>query len=73
LALVVELLHGVKASWRDPAKFSFAHGGKDGHPFPVDRTTYDQSIEVLREAVNRARIGDRERMEALRRLAQSRI
>ena len=71
LALVAELLHGVQASWRDPAKFSFAHGGKDGHPFPVDRRTYDQSIEVLREAVTRARIGDRERMEALRRLARS--
>jgi len=70
LALVAELVHGVEASWRDPAQFAFAHGGKDGHPFPVDRPTYDHSIEVLREAVNRARIGDRDRMEALRRLAR---
>jgi len=70
LALIAELVYGVPASVRDPAKFSFAHGGKDGHPYPVDRETYDRSIEILREAVNRARIGDREKLEALRRLAE---
>jgi hypothetical protein len=69
LALIAELVYGVEASTRDPAKFSFAHGGKDGYPFPVDRDTYDRSIEVLREAVNKARIGDRDKLEALRRLA----
>ncbi len=69
LALIAELVYGVRASTRDPAKFSFAHGGKDGYPYAVDRDTYDRSIEVLREAVNRARVGDREKLEALRRLA----
>jgi hypothetical protein len=54
---------------RDPARFSFAHGGKDGHPYPVDRRTYDRSIEVLRTAVSRAKLGRREKLEALRRLA----
>lgn len=68
LALISEIVYGVPASVRDPARFGFAHGGKDGHPFPVDRETYDRSIEVLREAVRRARLGQRERLDALRRL-----
>jgi hypothetical protein len=69
LALVSELLYGAKASVRDPARFSFAHGGKDGHPYPVDRETYDRSIEALRVAVKRAKLGQREKLDALRRLA----
>jgi len=69
LALVSELLYGAKASVRDPARFSFAHGGKDGHPYPVDRETYDRTIETLRGAVQRARLGQREKLDALRRLA----
>jgi hypothetical protein len=69
LALIAELVYGVRASVRDPATFSFAHGGKDGYPYPVDRDAYDRSIEILREAVNKARIGEREKLEALRRLA----
>jgi len=69
LALVSELVHGAKASVRDPARFSFAHGGKDGHPYPVDRETYDRTIEALRAAVERARLGQREKLDALRRLA----
>ena len=68
LALLSEVVYGEPASFRDPARFSFAHGGKDGHPFPVDRETYDRSIEWLREAVARARIGDADRMRALRSL-----
>jgi len=68
LALVSELVYGAKASVRDPARFSFAHGGKDGHPYPVDRRTYDRSIEALRAAVERAKLGQREKLEALRRL-----
>lgn len=68
LALLSELLAGVPASWRDPARFSFAHGGKDGHPYPVDRGTYDRTIAVLEEAVRRARVGYTDRLEALRRL-----
>jgi len=70
LALIADLVYGAKASVRDPATYSFAHGGKDGIPYPVDRPTYDRSIEMLREAVNRAKVADRERLEALRRLAR---
>jgi hypothetical protein len=69
LALIAELTHGTPASYRDPARFSFAHGGKDGYPYPVDRDSYDQSIDWLREAVARARLGDSDRLQALRRLA----
>ena len=72
LALIADLVYGAKASVRDPATFSFAHGGKDGIPYPVDRSTYDRSIEVLRDAVNRAKVADRERLNALRRLARYR-
>ncbi|MHC4201034.1 MAG: DUF763 domain-containing protein, partial [Planctomycetota bacterium] len=56
LALASELIYGEPASARDPARFSFAHGGKDGHPYPVDRTTYDRTISLLGETVNRAKI-----------------
>jgi hypothetical protein len=70
LALLAEIVHGAPASARDPARFSFAHGGKDGHPFPVDQRTYDVSIEWLREAVTRARLGRTDRMDALRLLAR---
>ena len=62
--------YGAKAGTRDPATFSFAHGGKDGIPYPVDKDTYDRSIEILRQAVNRAKVADRERLHALRRLAR---
>jgi hypothetical protein len=68
LALLSELLAGAPPSWRDPARFAFAHGGKDGIPFPVDRTTYDRTAEMLEEAVRRARIGEPDRLQALRRL-----
>jgi Uncharacterized conserved protein len=49
LALVAELVYGERPSWRDPLKFSFAHGGKDGLPFPVDRETYDRTIREIEE------------------------
>lgn len=70
LALLSEVVHGAQASFRDPARFSFAHGGKDGHPYPVDRQTYDQSIHILKEAVEHAKVGDRDRLEAIQRLNQ---
>jgi hypothetical protein len=70
LALLSEVIHGAEPSFRDPARFSFAHGGKDGTPYPVDRQTYDQSIQVLKEAIRRARVGERDRLEAIRRLNQ---
>lgn len=68
LALLSELLAGAPPSWRDPARYSFAHGGKDGHPYPVDRKTYDSTIEILERAVRAAKLGRRESLEALRRL-----
>jgi len=68
LSLVSELVYGAPASFRDPARYSFAHGGKDGHPFPVDRATYDKSIEILARAVEKARIDNSEKRQALHRL-----
>ncbi len=69
LSLISELIYGAAPSFRDPARFSYAHGGKDGHPYPVDRETYGQSIEVLRRAVSAAKMGEYDRTRALRRLA----
>jgi hypothetical protein len=68
LALVAEVLHGAPSRFRDPARFSFAHGGKDGHPFPVPLDVYDRTIGVLRDAVARGKLGNDERLAALRRL-----
>jgi hypothetical protein len=70
LALTSELVYGARASFRDPARFSFAHGGKDGTPFPVDRQTYDATIEVMHKALNRAKIDRGEKVRAFRRLAE---
>jgi hypothetical protein len=70
LALASELIYGTEASTRDPARFAFAHGGKDGIPFPVDRPTYDRTISVLNRAVSRARIDRSEQIKALKRLAE---
>jgi len=70
LSLIAELVYGTPASYRDPARFSFAHGGKDGHPFPVDRRVYDRSIESLRRAVDAARLGRNDKIAALKRLAR---
>jgi len=69
LALASELIYGTHASTRDPARFAFAHGGKDGIPYPVDRATYDRTIEILGRAVGRAHIDRTERINALKRLA----
>ena len=70
LSLIAELIYGVAPSYRDPARYSFAHGGKDGIPYPVDRETYDKSITFLRDVINRSRIGLQEKNGALRRLAR---
>lgn len=70
LALVSELVYETPPSFMDPARFSFAHGGKDGHPFPVDKKTYDRTIDSLQVCLDKARIGDREKIDALRRLSQ---
>jgi hypothetical protein len=69
LSLLAELLYGAPTSHRDPARFSFAHGGKDGTPFPVNREVYDHTVATLEQAVARAKVGDRERLQALRRLS----
>ncbi len=61
---------GVVESRRKWADYSFIHGGKDGHPFPVDRATYDRNITVLTEAVRKARLGETEKSDALKRLAK---
>ena len=70
LALASELVHGTPASLRDPARFAFAHGGKDGTPFPVDRPTYDRTIEILGKALNAASVDRSEKVKAFRRLGR---
>ena len=69
LALVAELTYGEPASVRDPVSYAFAHGGKDGTPFPVDRSTYDVTVESLRRALGEAKAGRTEKVQALKRLA----
>jgi hypothetical protein len=68
LALIGELVHGTKVSWKDPVKFSFAVGGKDGVPYPVDRTAMDRATEILKAGVEAAKLGDKEKMAAIDRL-----
>lgn len=68
LALTAEVLYGTPVSFRDPARFAFAHGGKDGHPYPVDKGLYDATIEMLRQAVRRTRLSPKEKSGAQRRL-----
>lgn len=68
LALVAEVVHGAPSRFADPARFSFAHGGKDGHPFPVPLKTYDESLGVLRRALDAAKLGHTEKLEGFRRL-----
>jgi len=68
LALISDLIYGEKPSWKDPIKYSFTVGGKDGVPFPVDRKAMDEATEIIRMGVKQARIDDKERLHALRRL-----
>lgn len=68
LALIAELVYGEKPSWNDPVKYSFAYGGKDGVPYPVNRRAMDESINILREAVQAAKTGDKEKTRALQSL-----
>jgi hypothetical protein len=68
LALLAEVIHGAPTRFSDPARFSFAHGGKDGHPFPVPLKTYDASLRVLRGALDSARVGQSEKLGAFQRL-----
>jgi hypothetical protein len=68
LAFVAEVLHGAPSRFEDPARFSLAHGGKDGHPFPVPLKVFDETIRVLKRAVQRAKLGSSEALAAMRRL-----
>ena len=68
LALVSEVIHGTPSRFRDPARFAFAHGGKDGHPFPVPVNVYDETIGILQTAVHKAKIGQSEKMDAIKSL-----
>jgi hypothetical protein len=70
LSLTAELLFGASPSFEDPARFAFAHGGKDGHPYPVDRQTYDRTIDFLARVVGRARVDRSERRGAFERLSK---
>ncbi len=73
LAMVAEVVHGAPCRFADPARFSLAHGGKDGHPFPVPLGAYDETIRVLKSAVRKAKLGREEELGALQRLdAQAR-
>ena len=68
LALVAEVVHGTPSRFNDPARFSFAHGGKDRHPFPVPLKTYDESVNFLRTSLDAAKVGDKEKLDGFRRL-----
>jgi uncharacterized protein len=69
LSLISELIYDIPVSLRDPASYSFAHGGKDGFPYPVDRKIYDASIQFLIQTVEKIKIGDKEKLNTLRRLS----
>ena len=68
LALVAEVVHGAPTRFDDPARFAFAHGGKDGHPFPVPLKVYDESIAVLRRALDSAKLGHTDKLGGFKRL-----
>ncbi len=70
LALISELVYGSKPSWEDPVKYSFTHGGKDGFPYPVDKEVYDNSINVLKEALDSAKLERKEKYNAIKRLEE---
>ena len=70
LALVSQLVYGTPLSWRDPARFAFAHGGKDGYPRPVDRELMEENAEILKNAVAQAKLGESEKLTAIRRLKE---
>jgi uncharacterized protein len=74
LAMVAEVVHGAPYRFSDPARFAFAHGGKDRHPFPVPIKVYDETVRVMKSAVSKAKLGQAEEIEAIRRLdAQARL
>lgn len=68
LALISDLIYGKPASWEDPVKYSFAHGGKDGYPYPVDCEVYDNTIETMKETLDQAKLDKKEKYNAIKRL-----
>ena len=68
LALISDLVYGSNPSWKDPVKYSFTHGGKDGYPYPVDREVYDHSIHTLKEALENAKLERKDKYKAIKRL-----
>jgi hypothetical protein len=70
LALVSEVIHGTPSRFKDPARFSFAHGGKDGHPFPVPTKVYDETIQTLQSAVSKAKLGNSDKQMAIKALSE---
>lgn len=70
LTLVSEVIHGTPSRFSDPARFSFAHGGKDGHPFPVPTSVYDETVEVFDKAIRQARLGDKDKSDALKNMSK---
>jgi len=73
LSLVSELIYGAKPSYEDPARYSFAHGGKDATPFPVDRGTYDQTLAIMERGIKKSKISLREKIEAQKRYEEVRF
>lgn len=70
LALVSEVIHGAPSRFRDPARFSFAHGGKDGHPFPVPLNTYDETLEILQKGIEKSKLGNDDKLRSVNKLHQ---
>jgi len=70
MALVSEVIYGTASRFQDPARFSFAHGGKDGHPFPVPLKVYDETIAVLSRAVQKAKVGQSDKLQAIQKLSE---
>ena len=71
LTLVSELIYGTPSRFTDPARYSFAHGGKDGHPFPVPTRVYDETIRILGDSIEKSRLGYKDKSDCLRRLHQT--
>ncbi|MDR2084596.1 MAG: DUF763 domain-containing protein [Bacteroidales bacterium] len=70
MTLVSEVIHGTPSRFSDPARFSFAHGGKDGHPFPVPLKVYDETIDIFDKAIHKSKLGDKDQSEALKNLSR---
>lgn len=70
LALVSEVIYGQPSQFKDPARFSFAHGGKDGHPFPVPTSVYDETIDTLQQAIQKSKLGQRDKIQAIQSLSK---